>query len=469
MSGVQVPLGPRVGYQGFGYFVTKIRDKINLDLIRIFFFSAVSSLFLISFISLPFGAGDTAELVISSERFGECLSSGAYFGCNDLERFGLSPHLISVILFSMFNDVNATINSWSVLNFSLYLYFLWDVYKRFSNTNYMLLGALIFSPLTAYAVYSYTEMSFIVITYFLLIAIKKKNILLVIILGLIATAYRESSIILTLPLSIAVVFSNQKINIFELFKNLWPQVMGFILFNLFNFYKYNQFVNPEYQVGRVTDYKMLVSNFFGIWLSPSGGVIGYFWISIILIFVVNLLRLKGFRHSFEFYFILFAVLINILLLTNWYSPYGWATWGPRLFMPTLVLALLTVLIARNNYQDLNQYFLKLFFAISTYFASISLVGFLIFSDVFRQWLAEVVLKTEPCPEIFIWESQRELYTKCFIDMSWNLNSIPVLSIKNLLNLLLSGLENNVLLGFLSLVFMLSLFGYLFKMLKNNVK
>ena len=139
MSGVQVPLGPRVGYQGFGYFVTKIIDKINLDLLKIFFFSAVSSLFLISFISLPFGTGDTAELVISSERFGECLSSGAYFGCNDLERFGLSPHVISVILFSMFNDVNATINSWSVLNFSLYLYFLWDVYKRFSNKNYMLL------------------------------------------------------------------------------------------------------------------------------------------------------------------------------------------------------------------------------------------------------------------------------------------------------------------------------------------
>jgi hypothetical protein len=312
-------------------------------------------------------------------------------------------------------------------------------------------------------------MSFIVLTYFLLIAIKTKNILFVIVLGLIATAYRESSIILTLPLSLAIVFSNQKINIFELFKNLWPQVMGFVLFNLFNFYKYNQFVNPEYRVGRVTDYKMLVSNFFGIWLSPSGGVVGYFWLSIILIFVVNLLKLKNRRQILEFYSISFAVLVNVLLLTNWFSPYGWVTWGPRLFMPTIVLALLTILIARNNYQEINQYFLKLLYAISTFFASVSLVGFLIFSDVFRQWLAEVVLKTEPCPEIFIWESQKELYTKCFIDMSWNLNSIPVLSIKNLLNLLLSGFENNVLLGYLSLVFMLSSFGYLFKILKNNVK
>jgi hypothetical protein len=449
--------------------VTKMRDTIKFDLLKTFFFSAIFSLFLISFISLPFGTGDTAELVISSERFGNCLSSGAFFGCNDLERFGLSPHVISVILFSMFNDVNATINSWSVLNFSLYLYFLWDVYKRFSNKNYMLLGALIFSPLTAYAVYSYTEMSFIVITYFLLIAIKTKNILFVIILGLIATAYRESSIILTLPLSIAVVFSNQKINIFEIFKNLWPQVMGFILFNLFNFYKYNQFVNPEYRVGRVTDNKMLISNFLGIWFSPSGGVIGYFWISIILIFVINLLKLRGFRYSLEFYIIIFTVFINVLLLTNWYSPYGWATWGPRLFMPTIVLSLLAILISRNNYQDLNHYLLKLIYAISTFFASISLVGFLIFSDVFRQWLAAVVLKTEPCPEIFIWESQRELYTKCFMDMSWNLNSIPVLSIKNLLNLILSGLESNALLGILSLFFILSLSGYLFKMLKDNVK
>ena len=163
---------------------------LKFDRQNLYFSIAVLSLLLISFISLPFGTGDTAELVISSQKFGECLSSGAFFGCNDLERFGLSPHVLSVIIYSVFNDVNSTITGWAILNFSLYLYFLWDVQKRFSNHNFIILGVLIFSPLTAYAVYSYTEMSFIVFTYFLLIAIKNKKLLLVIGLGILVSAYR---------------------------------------------------------------------------------------------------------------------------------------------------------------------------------------------------------------------------------------------------------------------------------------
>ena len=436
---------------------------------NLYFSIAVLSLLLISFIALPFGTGDTAELVISSQKFGECLSSGAFFGCNDLERFGLSPHVLSVIIYSIFNDVNSTITGWAILNFSLYLYFLWDVQKRFSNHNFIILGVLIFSPLTAYAIYSYTEMSFIVFTYFLLIAIKNKKLLLVIGLGILVSAYRESSIILTIPLSLAIIFSNQTIRLSQFAINIAPQLLGFFLYNLFNFYKYNNFVNVEYQLGRVTESKMIISNFFGIWFSPSGGILGYFWLSIIFLTFINLNYLRIKKKNLAFYSILGALILNLLLLSNWFAPFGWVTWGPRLFMPTVVLSLMAILIAENNFQDIKSNLLRIVYAISTALSSLSLLGFLVNSDVFRQWLTEVIFKTKACPELYIWETQPDLYSQCFIEMSWNLNSLPVLSIKNLLNFMVNNFQSNGLQVLLSFIFILSLIGYLKRFLFNNVK
>ena len=108
-------------------------------------------------------------------------------------------------------------------------------------------------------------------------------------LGMFLSGYKESAILTILPLALAVILSNKNKLILKDYLLIASQIFGFLTVYLFNYFKYFEFINSEYQTaGRVKELNLQLSNFFGIWLSPSGGIIGYFWISIILLLVINL-------------------------------------------------------------------------------------------------------------------------------------------------------------------------------------
>lgn len=444
--------------------------KINkLNSQEFYFYTSVFMILLIAFTSLPFGTGDTAELVLSSQRMRECLNSGIFFGCTDMERFGLSPHLISIILLSIFNDINSTISAWSLLNFLLFVYLIYKLNAYYADRKYFLIGTIVFSPLTAYAVYSYTEMSFIVLSLILLMNIKNERYWLSAFLGMFLSGYKESAILSVLPLTLAVIFSIKHKLILKDYLIIAPQVIGFLSVYLFNYFKYLDLINSEYQTaGRVKELNFQISNFLGIWLSPSGGIIGYFWISIILLLIINLksvLKIKLYRKSL--YLILITILINALLLSNWFSPYGWATWGPRLFMPVVVLGLFSTIVIRGSTDISNSKFMHFIHLSFSYLSSAALIGFFIKSDSFRNWLTNVIFKTEACPRLFIWEIERESYINCFINMTWNPNSLTFLTIKNYLKFLYQITNSINIYTFPILIFNLSFILYFYKSMTNN--
>jgi hypothetical protein len=423
---------------------------------------------LIAFISLPFGTGDTAELVLSSQRMRECLNSGILFNCTEMERFGLSPHLISIVLLSIFNDINSAITAWSLLNFLLFMYLIYKLNADYADRRYFLIGTIVFSPLTAYAVYSYTEMSFIVLSFILLMNLKNERYWLSLLLGMILSGYKESAILIVLPLTLAVILSNRNKLISKDYLLITSPVVGFLSVYVFNYFKYGEFINSEYQTaGRVKELNLQISNFLGIWLSPSGGIIGYFWISIILLLFINLtsiLKINKYRKSL--YIILFTIAINALLLTNWFAPYGWVTWGPRLFMPVVVLGLLSIIIIRGGTVISESKSLHITHLLFSYLSSSALIGFLINSDAFRIWLTNVIFKVDVCPRLFIWEIEREPYITCFLNMSWNLNSLTFLTIKNYFNFLYQISNSINLYTFPVLMFTLSFILYFVKSIKN---
>ena len=444
----------------------KILNKLNSQ--AFFFYTSIFMVLLIAFISLPFGTGDTAELVLSSQRMRECLNSGILFGCNDMERFGLSPHLISMILLSIFNDINSTITAWTLLNFLLFIYLIYKLHKKYGDRKYFLIGTIVFSPLTAYAVYSYTEMSFIVLSFILLINIKIERYWLSAFLGMFLSGYKESAILTILPLALAVILSNKNKLILKDYLLIASQIIGFSTVYLFNYFKYLEFINSEYQTaGRVKELNLQLSNFFGIWLSPSGGIIGYFWISIILLLVINLKSiLKITQYQKSFYLILVAIITNALLLTNWFAPYGWVTWGPRLFMPIVVIGLFSTIIIRGSTEISNNRFIHFVHLSFSYLSSVALIGFLINPDSFKNWLSRVIFKTDVCPQLFIWEIERESYIKCFINMSWNLNSLTFLTIKNYLKFLYQITNSFSVYTLPILIFTLSFILYFYKSITN---
>ena len=444
----------------------KILNKLNSQ--AFFFYTSIFMVLLIAFISLPFGTGDTAELVLSSQKMRECLNSGILFGCNDMERFGLSPHLISMILLSIFNDINSTITAWALLNFLLFIYLIYKLHKEYGDRKYFLIGTIVFSPLTAYAVYSYTEMSFIVLSFILLINIKIERYWLSAFLGMFLSGYKESAILTILPLALAVILSNKHKLILKDYLIIASQIIGFLTVYLFNYFKYLEFINSEYQTaGRVKELNLQLSNFFGIWLSPSGGIIGYFWISIILLLVINLNSIVKITHyQKSFYLIIIAIITNALLLTNWFAPYGWVTWGPRLFMPIVVIGLFSTIIIRGSTEISNNRFIHFVHLSFSYLSSVALIGFLINPDSFKNWLSRVIFKTDVCPQLFIWEIERESYIKCFINMSWNLNSLTFLTIKNYLKFLYQITNSFSVYTLPILIFTLSFILYFYKSITN---
>jgi hypothetical protein len=444
----------------------RIINKLNSQ--AFYFYTSVFMILLIAFISLPFGTGDTAELVLSSQRMRECLNSGILFGCNDMERFGLSPHLISIVLLSIFNDINSAITAWALLNFLLFAYLIYKLHTDYADRKYFLIGTIVFSPLTAYAVYSYTEMSFIVLSFILLMNIKNERYWLSGFLGIFLSGYKESAILIILPLTLAVIFSNKHKLILKDYLLIASQIMGFLYVYLFNYFKYLVFINSEYQTaGRVKELNLQLSNFLGIWLSPSGGIIGYFWISIILLLIINLKSIVKFdQYRKSFYLILFTIMINALLLTNWFAPYGWVTWGPRLFMPIVVLGLFSTIIVRGSTEISNNKLMHFMHLSFSYLSSVALIGFLINPDSFKNWLSNVIFKTDVCPKLFIWEIERESYINCFINMSWNLNSLTFLTIKNYLKFLYQITNSINIYTFPILIFTLSFILYFFKSITN---
>jgi hypothetical protein len=444
----------------------RMLNKLNSQ--AIYFYTSVFMILLIAFISLPFGTGDTAELVLSSQRMRECLNSGILFNCTDMERFGLSPHLISIVLLSIFNDINSAITAWSLLNFLLFAYLIYKLNAEYADRKYFLIGTIVFSPLTAYAVYSYTEMSFIVLSFILLMNIKNERYWLSILLGMFLSGYKETAILIVLPLTLAVILSNKNKLISKDYLLIASPVAGFLSVYVFNYFKYDEFINSGYQTaGRVKEINLQISNFLGIWLSPSGGIIGFFWISIILLLFINLksiMKIHKYRKSL--YLILFTIAINALLLTNWYAPYGWVTWGPRLFMPVVVLGLLSIIIIRGGTVISESKSLHITHLLFSFLSSSALIGFLINSDAFRIWLTNVIFKVDVCPRLFIWEIEREPYINCFLNMSWNLNSLTFLTIKNYFNFLYQISNSINLYTFPVLMFTLSFILYFVKSITN---
>jgi uncharacterized membrane protein len=202
-------------------------------------------------------------------------------------------------------------------------------------------------------------------------------------------------------------------------------------------------------------------------LSPSGGIIGYFWISIILLLIINLRSILKFdQYRKSFYLILITIMINALLLTNWFAPYGWVTWGPRLFMPIVVLGLFSTIIVRGSTEISNNKLMHFMHLSFSYLSSVALIGFLINPDSFKNWLSNVIFKTDVCPKLFIWEIERESYINCFINMSWNQNSLTFLTIKNYLKFLYQITNSINIYTFPILIFTLSFILYFFKSITN---
>jgi hypothetical protein len=81
-------------------------------------------------------------------------------------------------------------------------------------------------------------------------------------------------------------------------------------------------------------------------------------------------------------------------------------------------------------------------------------------------LSRVIFKTDVCPKLYDWEIEREPYINCFINMSWNLNSLTFITIKSYIKFI-SQITNSIsIYTFPILIFTLSFILYFYKSITN---
>ena len=404
-------------------------------------FIGLSSLVGLIFVSLPVGTGDTAELIEASVGFFSCLTEPGSQNCNGLERFGFTPHLISALLLTIHPNPDVIILLWSFLNFIIFLiliYFFWNLFNSIKSSlvsNIFIVGT-IFSPLIAYGVYSFSEIAFIGLSILFLHLLYKKQYFLSLIPGILAISYKDNTFLILIPLSLVILLltNTKKINyIFVLVTSLSGLLINF----LFNFLRYSHFARGEYQDGGAFIQPAVNLNyFFAIWLSPSGGVLGYLHLlpMILLIYLVKNYFNSSKQKKLIIILLIFSILLTNLNLSLWFSPFGWIAWGPRLFLPALILFIYStfLFIKNNNHFDKFNWNWSYIYFLFSYVMFISAAGFLINPGIWATWYEQNRATGRFCSEPPIWENDPSAFIECTQAMMWTFNSIPSLSIHQVL-------------------------------------
>lgn len=93
------------------------------------------------------------------------------------------------------------------------------------------------------------------------------------------------------------------------------------------------------------------ANFFaGLWVAPSSGTFWYWPVAVVVVVCVLVAAIVALARAPKRYLVWLPPLLAVLTLgafmaglSDWYTPFGWITYGPRLAVPILPAALVVIL------------------------------------------------------------------------------------------------------------------------------
>ncbi|MCW6037305.1 hypothetical protein K4A83_13635 [Spirulina subsalsa FACHB-351] len=309
------------------------------------FFVALTLIFLHS----PYYEGDTIILVQSVSDIEKCLNNRVYTNCNTVIHFPIFQFVPAFLLSKLGVDqpiilrILATINTISFFG-SILLFF--KVLSKLHNSWIANTGLLIMisSPLLWYAQSTFNEMTATFITLgFTASLLINSPVWLIAILSFLVGITKETAFPFVVAISILILYPNFK----KQPKRFWFQMISvitgiigsFTINSVFNYFRYRSYTNTYLLQDQfiVTDNLQKLSNFLGLWLSPNGGIL-FFWTSFFL-YTAAIVYFLFFKNKKSYHKLIPITLVIGTLglltygLSNWWAPFGWYSWGPRLVIP----------------------------------------------------------------------------------------------------------------------------------------
>lgn len=403
----------------------------------------VSSTLCISFLLLifclqrvPIRSGDTQALAESASSLVKCIHERQWAGCAGSTQFGIVQYLPAMLLAWRGMTVDGIVLVLSFLNVASFFFMLrmaWSFPLKNFESRLLLILMLLSSPLVAYAPFSFGESlvcCLAVATAFFLFQNSPGMFSLSFSLLL---ASKETAAISVIPIVIAAQLLVPRENRIRLRRLVLSSFAGLAVVIGFNYFKFGTWTNaihadPSLRTNNVSRSLGIV---LGLVASPNGGV-AFFWPSACVILVLvswmtlHKEKLGADRRPLGALALIFVGLIGQLAgLGNWYAPFGWVAYGPRLMMPTMTLAVVAVVFVYDSVLTRNPDSARLANSSVSRFTLLGIVGAAGLSAAVGfvndplQTLSWFNRTDSTCPRPAVIQLDRDYYFRCLFHGMWS--------------------------------------------------
>jgi hypothetical protein len=386
---------------------------------------------------LPILSGDTVALSQSARALVACLENGQFRGCAGTNQFGLPQHIPAMFLAWKSLDDTSIVFILSCLNVLALGILARIIYKSvaISPIAKVLIGmTLIIGPIIAYGPYSFGEAISTLAYVGLVVAIFERKYYRLVFFMVLAVTSRETAFVSIALLTGAILVFDSPRSRRELRQVLLAiygsMLLGIVCLLSFNIWKFNTWKNLPHMdpVLRTPGLKLKIESAFGIFLSPNGGLVPYWFLGAVSAIGIPLLVLTNKRLStrkrLSFLLLISGFVAQVAILSSWYAPYGWVAWGPRLIVPTTAMGATICLVIVFQDDEALRYLsrfklLGVPIAILGIVTLIPTVGFLQNPTRTMSWFAGG--NDAVCPTPAIIQLDQAYYFKCLIHGSWKMN------------------------------------------------
>ena len=389
------------------------------------------------FKQLPILSGDTVALSQSAGSLVTCLENGQFRGCAGTNQFGLPQHIPAMFLAWKGLDDTSIVFVLSCLNVLALVVLSRMIYKSvaISVITKTFIGITLFiGPIIAYGPYSFGESISTLAYVGLAVSIFDKKYIQIFFFMVLAVTSRETAFVSIALLTGAILAFDSKKSRREM-REMSSVIYGSMLFSIiclliFNIWKFNTWKNLPHMdpVLRTPGLKLKIESAIGIFLSPNGGLVPYWFLGAVAALGIPLWGLinrhLSTRKRFGFLLLISGFLAQVAILSSWYAPYGWVAWGPRLIAPTTAMGATICLVIIFQDEEVLQHLrqFKLFLLPIGLLGIVTLiptVGFLQNPSRTMSWFSGGNDATCPTPAII--QLDQAYYFKCLIHGSWKMD------------------------------------------------
>jgi len=409
----------------------------------------VAALTILSVQRVPIVSGDTSALANSASSLVECLRNHQWVGCPGATQFGITQYLPAMILSWRGMGPDGIVVVLSLINCLCFVLFGWLVWKfplTHQNSRSLLVLCAVCSPMISYASFSFGEglVGFLVLASLYALCSRHHLLFLVSVIGAIAS--KETAVVTLTPIVLATYMVIPKDRRIRASIVVFGCAAGVALLVCFNYFKFGTWQNVIHSdpVLRATGVGRRSEIFLGLIFSPNGGLFWYWPVSVLLVAVLMFLAISaasriGLSAAAPSVLVLVSFLAQLLGLSNWYAPFGWVAWGPRLMVPTVVGLVVVSVLVIDSLPEQSVKVVKMAalplkrtfhtaIAVCAIGSVVTAVGFLRDPSSSLAWFGRI---SPTCPTPAIIQQDPNYYFKCLSYGMWSTDrSIIELSLRS---------------------------------------